>query len=408
MNEKLLLLIVVIIIAVLIVLFALHKENHHGHRAGSSRADFNIYLFGDSFSTTGNNVFVYGTNRPYRPNGRYSDNGLTNSDFLAASYGLTAYNAYDPEFKDFAHPKGNLLNLAVGGWTTGNYLEGDNGLPGQVPRFLEFMSTSKAKFDPENDIVLFSSCNANDILGAVTYNPGDDTWSFDTSIILEMHNNLKSIVSQLYGFGVRHLILLDASGYGNIAPGIVFGESNNAAASLKTEAKVLHKSVVDQLSAHTVANWPELDLMIHDLGKSMKQILSNPALYGVRESNAADPTASVPIPHKAPKTILPWKASTSDAFYLAGYGNFGLKDQLPNRDTLHAAFWDDLHPTGHTHSIFTKEIFLPLIGRREYERPYDISAYACRLPNISTSKYPVASKKVKGSGPEKRKIQVYP
>ena len=354
-----------------------------GKIVSNSTNTFNCYLFGDSFSTTGNNIHIYGTDPPWRPNGRYSDNGIVNTDYLAAIYGLQEYDAYNPNFVDFASPKGNLLNFAVGGWTTEEYLNGDNGFLGEVPQFLNFMATTKSTFDPKNDVVMFSTCNANDVLIAVTYDSMTDTWYFDPMLISTMIPNLKSIITQLYNFGVRHLILLDASSYGNVAPALVFGESDTAAASLRTAGENLHDQIVTDLSAYALVNWPELDLLISDTGSAVEKLLLSGNENGFREPTPSDPTASVPVPTTVASVILPWKASTTDAYYLGFYGSYGLKDQLPNRDTYNAAFWDDLHPSSHFHNLIARKYFVELIGKMGYGPRYSIEGYPGLVDNTS-------------------------
>jgi phospholipase/lecithinase/hemolysin len=357
--------------------------------------EHNVYNFGDSVSTTGNNIHIYGSNRTYRPQGRYADGGRCWVDYFASSYCLKVHNAYDPNFTRISSHGGQLINFAVGGWTTDNYLNGDPSFSAmsQIDKFEQLLANSDG-FDAEGDVVIFSTAFANDLLQTIGVD-SNNYYTVDPVGIQTIMDNTITIITRLYNLGVRHVVLMDPVGIFANMPLFLVGINDAIRSDFISKMNAVSADYREMLAQRNVSDWPLMEVAVYDMGSVVNDILSNFGSYGIRQTTISDPSASLIVPTSIPQCIFPWVASLDEASYLDYYGStgYGLKDQLPNRLPFNAVFWDDAHFTSHIHSILARK-FADILARRNYvsekaiQKRHDIPAFATPVfPPASAKPY---------------------
>lgn len=264
---------------------------------------FNIFVFGDSLSDTGN-LFNF-TGFPPFPyfNGRFS-NGPLAVEYLANQFGDSA--TLNP-----------VNNFAIAGATTGylNTLSSDfqtllPGLQNQIDAFSARVGPGGAE---QNGLYVVWA-GPNDFLDFL-----DGKNTFDPAVLLSQGSlNLINSATTLHGLGAQNIVLPNMLNLGRVP------FSSNAQAEGAAITKAFNAQVALELDN---INFSVTEV---DLFATGEAIAKNPANFGF--SNVTDP-------------LLPLLFSPN-----------------PPTNPQEFLFWDNLHPTTQGHAVLANTIYQTLTG----------------------------------------------
>ncbi|MEH1772612.1 MAG: SGNH/GDSL hydrolase family protein [Nostoc sp.] len=268
----------------------------------------NIYVFGDSFSDTGN-VFN-ATNGIIPPSPTYSNGRFSNGpiwvDYLASDLGLTL----------------NLKNnFAFGGATTGAENIGLPGLPGLQQEINSFVSANKAA-DPNALYIIWAG--TNDYL---SYFFGGDP--NPTNIV----GNLSAALTSLVTDGARDIMVVNLPDLGKL-PFANFDSQrsnlfNTFSSTHNSSLNTTLKSLRQQLS-------PDINIIELNVNSLFDRIIAAPDEFGF--TNATNSCISKDL------SVVPIDVPTQQV--------------LCNPEKF--LFWDEVHPTTTTHKLIGELAFSAL------------------------------------------------
>lgn len=265
-----------------------------------------IYVFGDSLVDDGNLFAASGGSAPQSPpyfNGRFS-NGSIWPELLASQLGLTSNPA---------------TNFAFGGATTGTT---NNTLP-LLPGLQTEISLFQSRFpsaDPDGLYVIWAG--GQDYLGSGIADPTIPV------------TNLSTAVTKLAATGAESFMVLNLPDLGAI-PAIPAGTPNSLGLTALTNAH--NSALATALQALDTQN-ANIDILTLDVSSLFKQIVTNPANFGL-----VNVTGSV-------VTGFGTNPTFTDTFLSSG--------ATPNQ----FLFWDILHPTATGHQLVANFAFSTLLA----------------------------------------------
>ncbi|MBD2465794.1 hypothetical protein H6G89_32925 [Oscillatoria sp. FACHB-1407] len=255
---------------------------------------YDLFIFGDSLSDTGNIFQLSGGLFPPPPyvNGRFS-NGAVAVETLATSLGL-GYQS---------------TNFALGGAQTGRTNVFDflgvqiGGLLNQVDRFTSQATTLGAGSE---DLYLVW-IGANDLLNA---SPSDPTATLNTAIA-----NVTTAVTTLAQSGAKNIVVVQTPNLGRTPQALEQGLLQPL-----TQASLAFNAALESTLTPLEATFSGVNIVFADLFPIAESIAQNPAQFGF--SNITAPYVNAIFP------------------------------QDPTVDPNQFFFWDRVHPTARGHNLF--------------------------------------------------------
>ncbi|ARV57287.1 GDSL family lipase [Nostocales cyanobacterium HT-58-2] len=268
-----------------------------------------IYVFGDSFSDTGNVFNTTARAIPPSPiyfNGRFS-NGLVWVEYLAQQLGLN----FNPS-----------TNFAFGGATTGFDNIGLASLPGLQQELNSFTAANKSA-DPNALYILWAGTNDYlDYFSGGVPNPSQTV------------ANLSEAVTSLAVIGAKNIMIVNLPDLGKFP---VTGGDSQISGYLSTLTSVHNSGLNTIRNFLTQKLSSEINLIPLDVNSLFNRIIAAPGEFGftnVTDSCIGRDLSVVPIEVPTPQV-----ACISDKFL----------------------FWDEVHPTTATHKLIGELAFSALL-----------------------------------------------
>lgn len=263
-----------------------------------------IYVFGDSFSDTGN-VFNT-TNKAIPPsptyfNGRFS-NGSVWVEYLSSSLGLT----FNPN-----------NNFAFGGATTGFSNTGLTSLPGLQQQINRFTATN---LSPSPNALYVVWAGANDYL---------DYFFGGTPNPNQAVANLSAAVTSLAAVGAKNIMVVNLPDLGKFP---VTGADNQIKSVLSTFTSTHNSNLTANLNFLNQQLSPNTNIIPLDVNSLFNRIISTPGEFGITNVTDSCIGEKSIVPINIPQQPV---VCTPDKFL----------------------FWDQLHPTTATHQIIGELAF---------------------------------------------------
>ncbi|CAA0836063.1 GDSL esterase/lipase [Striga hermonthica] len=312
------------------------------------------FIFGDSLSDVGNNIYLSKSlaqaNLPWYgidfgnglPNGRFS-NGRTVADIIGDRMGLPRPLAFlDPSLNEDLILE-NGVNYASGGGgilnETGSYFVQRFGLYKQIELFQGTQSLIRAKIGESEAEKFFNGARyvvalgSNDFINNYLMPVYKDSWAYsDDGFVDYLMDTLEGQLKLLHSLGARELMVFGLGPMGCIPLQRVLSSSgecqvrtNNLALSFNNASSRL----VSRLSS----TLPNATFRFGDAYDVVNELITNPNQYGF--SNADSPCCSYGIIRPA-LTCTP--ASTLC------------------RDRSKYVFWDEYHPSDSANQLIANEL----------------------------------------------------
>lgn len=266
-----------------------------------------IYVFGDSFSDTGN---VFNTTKGAIPpspsyfSGRFS-NGPVWVEYLASDLGLT----FNPN-----------TNFAFGGATTGFKNIGLSTLPGLQQQINSF-TTANPSADPNSLYILWAGIN--DYL---------DYFSQGTPNPTQTVTNLSTAVKSLAAVGARDIMVLNLPDLGKFP---VTGGNRQISSLLSTFTSKHNSSLTANLNLLSQELNPNINIIPLDVNSLFNRIIAEPEEFSL--TNGTDSCIG-------DSPVVPIEVTTQAVIC------------IPDK----FLFWDEVHPTTATHKLIGKLAFSAL------------------------------------------------
>ncbi|MHC5753610.1 SGNH/GDSL hydrolase family protein [Nostoc sp.] len=266
-----------------------------------------IYVFGDSFSDTGN-VFN-ATNGIVPPNPPYFNERFSNGpvwvEYLASDLGLT----FNPN-----------TNFAFGGATTGFKNIGLSTIPGLQQQINSF-TTANPSADP-NSLYIFEA-GINDYLDYFFQGTPNPTQSV---------TNLSTAVKSLAAVGARDIMVLNLPDLGKFP---VTGGNSQVSSLLSTFTSKHNSSLTTNLNLLSQELNPNINIIPLDVNSLFNRIVAEPEEFSL--TNGTDSCIG-------DSPVVPIKVTTQPVIC------------IPDK----FLFWDEVHPTTATHKLIGKLAFSAL------------------------------------------------
>ncbi len=266
-----------------------------------------LYVFGDSFSDTGN-VFN-ATNGIVPPNPLYFNERFSNGsvwvEYLASDLGLT----FNPN-----------TNFAFGGATTGLKNIGINTLPGLQQQINSF-TTANPSADPNSLYILWAG--VNDYLDYFFQGTPNPTQSV---------TNLSTAVKSLAAVGARDIMVLNLPDLGKFP---VTSGNSQISSLFSTFTSKQNSSLTTNLKLLSQELNPNVNIIPLDVNSLFNRIIAKPeefSLTNVTDSCIGD------------SPVVPIEVTTQPVMC------------IPDK----FLFWDEVHPTTATHQLIGKLAFSAL------------------------------------------------
>jgi phospholipase/lecithinase/hemolysin len=266
-----------------------------------------IYVFGDSFSDTGN-VFNF-TNGAIPPNPTYFNGRFSNGpvwvEYLASKLGLT----FNPK-----------TNFAFGGATTGTKNLGISLLPGLKQQINDFTTVNKSA-DPKALYIIWAG--TNDYLEYFYHNIPNPTKSVA---------NLSAAITSLAGVGAENILVVNLPDLGKFP---VTGGNIQTASILSTFTNAHNSNLTTTINLLNQELSSETHIIPLDVNSLYNRLIEDRQKFGL--TNVTDSCIGY-------LSVVPIKVP--------------VKPVLCNPDKF--LFWDELHPTTATHQLIGDLAFLAL------------------------------------------------
>ncbi|XP_062005176.1 GDSL esterase/lipase At5g03610-like [Rosa rugosa] len=187
-----------------------HHHHHHTHRYLFDWRPTKLFVFGDSYSDTGNNIksvtkswkYPYGITFPGKPTGRFSD-GRVLTDFLAKFVGVKSPIPYKFRNVGVKHLKYGM-NFAYGGTGVFNTLVAAPNMTTQIDFFQQFIKDSVFNAQDLHSSVALITLAGNDYSYYLALNNSSEGFKpFITSVVNQLSVNLKRV----YDLGVKKIVV---------------------------------------------------------------------------------------------------------------------------------------------------------------------------------------------------------
>ncbi|MBD2441568.1 SGNH/GDSL hydrolase family protein [Nostoc sp. FACHB-110] len=264
-----------------------------------------IYIFGDSFSDTGN-VFNATNRFPPQPyfNGRFS-NGPVWVEYLASDLGLT----FKPN-----------NNFAYGGATTGYQNIGLSTLPG-LKQQIDHFTAGNQSANPNALYILWAGTNdyMNVFFGGIP-NPSQTT------------SNLSAAVKSLAAVGAKDIMVVNLPDLGNFP---VTGGDKNISSLLSSFTSAHNSSLSAKINSLRQQLNPDINIRSLDVNSLFNRIIAHPEEFGFTNVQDSCVGSLSVVPINIPTQPID---CTPDQFL----------------------FWDQIHPTTATHRLIGELAFSAL------------------------------------------------
>ena len=226
-----------------------------------------LYVFGDSYSDSGNlYALTGGALPPSPPYARRFSNGPTAVEYLAANLGIPFTYSLDPA-------RGSKsLNYAIAGAQTGTGPSGI-GLLNQVSAFAFDVAVHSVSFKPANTLFVIEG-GGNDIFDLI----GLET---PAQIIHDAAANILSEATTLYGLGGRHIGIATLFHIG-LTPA---GAASGFAPQLNAIADSLNQAYALDVAGLGAA-LPGADVFLLNSGPIVNNLIANAAALGFTNTTA--------------------------------------------------------------------------------------------------------------------------
>ncbi|XP_062117564.1 GDSL esterase/lipase At5g03610-like [Humulus lupulus] len=315
------------------VVVSAHSHGHDSHLF--SFRPTKLFVFGDSYSDTGNNrksegtswKYPYGITFPGKPTGRFSD-GRVLTDFLAKFVGVKSPIPYQwRKVVGYKHLKYGM-NFAHGGTGVFNTLVMDPNMTAQIDSFKELINHSV--FTPKDlqSAVALVTVAGNDY-GAYNFRNGtaEGFPAFITSVVNQLYVNLK----QIHALGVKKIAVTALEPLGCLPPSTVvssFQQCNGSQNALVGFHNLLLQQAVAKLNSETSK---DTNILILDLYSSFMSVFKN----------KGDRLGTV----KFENPLKPCCVGTSSKYSCGSVDENGTKMYSICEKPESAFFWDNAHPT---------------------------------------------------------------
>lgn len=309
-------------------------SHHHRHGHLFSFRPTKLFVFGDSYSDTGNNrkseasswKYPYGITFPGKPSGRFSD-GRVLTDFLAKFVGVKTPVAYQwRKVVGLKHLK-HGMNFAHGGTGVFNTLVSDPNMTAQINSF-QWLIDEKTftPWDLQSSVALVTV--AGNDYAAYVYNNGtvEGFQPFMKSVVNQIYVNLKRI----HDLGVKKIAVTALEPLGCLPRSTKitsFQQCNGTENSLVSFHNLLLQQAVAKLNNETTDS-PFLILNLYD---SFMTVFKN----------KGDESGTI----KFENPLKPCCVGTSAESSCGTVDEKGAKKYTICEDPESAFFWDNSHPT---------------------------------------------------------------
>ena len=291
--------------------------------AGSARAGVpslsHLFVFGDSFSDSGNAYAISGGR--VMPSPPYNGGRFTNGPVTVEHL----WQAFNPGDTTFQASEVGGTNFAVGGSTTGreNFLSWflwDQGLPNSLlsPYFrhtgnawqLSQFKSGKPAFDPSTSLfavwmfpndIFTEFLPSNNFQGIGTYN-GNPSPNGVENIVPTAVANVIGTIQELASEGARHFLVPNTPDLGKLP---FF--SGSPAKAEATALSLAFNTLLDQELAKLSEKRLDIDITPFKTEEFFNAVMSNPSFYGISNATEACYDEAVsPTPCATPETYLYW------------------------------------------------------------------------------------------------------
>ncbi|PON83145.1 Lipase [Trema orientale] len=314
-------------------------SGHHGHHQGHNPHLFSfrptkLFVFGDSYSDTGNNrkseasswKYPYGITFPGKPSGRFSD-GRVLTDFLAKFVGVRSPIPYQWRKVGYKHLKYGM-NFAHGGTGVFNTLVLDPNMTVQIDSFQKLINHSVYTPQDLKSSVALVTVAGNDY-AAYTFRNGsaEGFQPFITSVVNQLYVNLKRI----HDLGVKKIAVTALEPLGCLPSSTAvssFRQCNGTQNSLVSFHNLLLQQAVAKLNNETSK---DSTFLILDLYSSFMSVFKN----------KGDQLGSI----KFENPLKPCCVGISSGYSCGSVDANGTKMYSICEEPQSAFFWDNAHPT---------------------------------------------------------------
>ncbi|MGJ5672198.1 MAG: SGNH/GDSL hydrolase family protein [Nostochopsis sp.] len=260
-----------------------------------------IYVFGDSFSDTGNGFNATGGAIPASPyfDGRFS-NGSVWVEYLASDLGIN----YDPQ-----------NNFALGGATTGFDNIGVTGLPGLQQQINSFI-TANAFADPNALYIVWAGTN-----DYIKYFFGDVPDPNQTV------TNISIAVKSLVSVGAKDIMVVNQPDLGKFP---ITGGNNQTSIDLSNLISTHNSNLTISINSLNQQLNPDVNIIGLDVNSLFNRMIAQPQEFGFTNATDSCLGGDLSVVSINPRTEP--LDCTPDTF----------------------VFWDQLHPTTATHKIIAE------------------------------------------------------
>jgi phospholipase/lecithinase/hemolysin len=266
-----------------------------------------LYVFGDSYSDSGNGYALTKT-PPSPPYGSRFSNGMTAAEYMAQAFGVALRFSENPDA-----PADASLNFAVSGaWTSHKNndatIDGRTGLLNQIAWFEQRLKAGKARFDPDSTL-FFIAIGTNDVLF------GNIAGLDNRTLVADAMRNMETAVRFLHLTGARHIAVatipsVNLTPRAASLPPATARAVGEAVLSLNEGYRALAIRLRTQLAA---------DVFVLPWGGYYDELMTNPSAFGLANAGSCIARAS------GAATVCP--------------------------DPQRFIFWDALHPTTAAHRV---------------------------------------------------------
>lgn len=310
-----------------------HHRHHHTHRHLFDWQPTKLFVFGDSYSDTGNNrksvasswKYPYGITFPGKPSGRFSD-GRVLTDFLAKFIGVKSPLPYRFRKIGVQHLKYGV-NFAHGGTGVFKTLVLDPNMTTQID-FFQNLIQNVSVFTPKDlhFSVALVTVSGNDYATYVATNGSVQGWQpFIASVVNQLTVNLKRI----YDLGVNKIVVIALEPLGCLPRSTAefsFQKCNGTVNTLVGFHNLLLQQAVAKLNNETKSS----SFLILDLYTSFTSVFKNKGDLG-----------SI----KFENPLKPCCVGVSSGYYCGSLDANGTKKYTICQNPESTFFWDDSHPT---------------------------------------------------------------
>ncbi|XP_048322097.2 GDSL esterase/lipase At5g03610-like [Ziziphus jujuba] len=309
-----------------------HHHRHHHHHLYSFRPT-KLFVFGDSYSDTGNNrkseasswKYPYGITFPGKPSGRFSD-GRVLTDFLAKFVGVRSPLPY--QWRNVAKKYLKYgMNFAHGGTGVFNTLVTDPNMTVQIDLFQQLIKQCVYNLTDLHTSVALVTVAGNDYSAYIVKNGTAQGFpSFITSVVNQLYLNLKRI----HSLGVNKIAVTALEPLGCLPRSTAITSFQQCNGTENTLVN-LHNALLQQAVAKLNNETKDSAFLILDLYASFMTVFKN----------KGDGLGNI----KFENPMKPCCIGISSEYSCGSVDKSGAKKYTICDDPQSTFFWDAAHPT---------------------------------------------------------------